>query len=60
MISSYHNRSKASFSLYLKMRLHAERYIDAHIYYFRRIMHNYQDHTCTEIFKNIALAMSSI
>ena len=33
--------------------------IDAHIYYLRRILHNYQDDVCVTILKNIAAAMSS-
>jgi hypothetical protein len=32
---------------------------DAHIYFLRRIMHNYQDGVCISILKNIASAMSS-
>ncbi len=31
--------------------------IDAYVYYFRRVMHDYQDTTCVEILKNTALAM---
>jgi len=30
---------------------------DAHIYYLRRIMHNYQDGVCIAILKNVAAAM---
>lgn len=30
---------------------------NAHIYYLRRILHNYQDETCVRILKNIVIAM---
>jgi hypothetical protein len=30
---------------------------DAHIYYLRRIIHNYQDGVCIAILKNVAAAM---
>ena len=31
--------------------------LDAHIYYYRRIMHNYQDNVCQPILKNAVAAM---
>jgi hypothetical protein len=30
---------------------------DAHVYYLRRILHNYQDGVCIAILKNVAAAM---
>jgi hypothetical protein len=33
-------------------------YTDAHIYYLRRIMHNWQDAECQKILQNIADAMA--